>query len=181
MNIGKRFALIACGLALMSQMAAAQSLDLVDKALATQKFNTFLSLLTDAGLTFQLKGSGPFTIFAPTDAAINAKYTKSQLDSLRAEPARLREILLHHVVMGKIDAVSAVKGGTLHPMAGPPIPTGIVNGHGTVGGAHYVVTNVSASNGILHGIDQVLVPSVCKQDSLNGASVEAFFVESIRI
>ena len=158
MNIGKRIVILAVGLAVLSQAAMAQSLDLVDKALATQKFNTFLSLLTDAGLTFTLKEPGPYTIFAPTDAAFNAKYTKGQLDSLRAEPARLRAILLHHVVLGRVDAVAAVKGRTLHPMQGPAIPTGIVGGRGTIGGAHYVVTNVSASNGMIQGIDQVLVP-----------------------
>lgn len=158
MNIGKRIAILACGLAILTQMAAAQSMDLVDKALATQKFNTFLSLLTDAGLTFTLKDPGPYTVFAPTDAAFNAKYSKAQLDNLRANPSRLKALLLHHVVLGRIDAVAAVKSGSLHPMAGPPIPTGIIGGHGTIGGAHYVVTNVSASNGIIQGIDQVLAP-----------------------
>jgi uncharacterized surface protein with fasciclin (FAS1) repeats len=158
MNIGKRLVILALGLAVLPQFAAAQSMDLVDKALATQKFNTFLSLLTDAGLTFTLKGPGPYTIFAPTDAAFNAKYTKAQLDSLRANPARLQLILMHHVVSGRLDAVSAVKMKSIHPMQGPAIPTGIIGGHGTIGGAHYVVTNVSATNGILHGIDQVLAP-----------------------
>src|SRR5437868_6625747 len=83
--------------------------------------------------------------------ALNAKYTKSQLDALRANPARLRLILMHHVLNGRLDAVSAVKMGTIHPVQGPAITTGIVDGHGTIGGARYVVTNVSASNGILHG------------------------------
>jgi len=142
----------------MIQIAGAQSRDLVDTALATQKFNLFLSLARDADLTFQLKGQGPFTIYAPTDAAINAKYTKSQLDALRGNPARLRMILLHHVVSGRIDAVSTVKMKTLHPLAGAPIMTGIVGGHGSVGGARFVITNVNTSNGVLHGIDQVLVP-----------------------
>src|SRR5689334_21045173 len=76
---------LAAALAL-TQIAFAQSRDLVDTALATQKFNLFLSLTKDADLTFDLKGTGPFTIFAPTDTAIQAKYTKSQLDALRANP-----------------------------------------------------------------------------------------------
>ena len=142
----------------MTQLAMAQSRDLVDTALATQKFNLFLSLARDADLTFDLKNPGPYTVFAPTDTAINAKYTKSQLDALRANPKRLREILLHHVVPGRIDAVTAVKMKVMHPMAGAPITTGVVAGRGVIGGAHFVITNVNTSNGVLHGIDQVLVP-----------------------
>ena len=158
MKIAKRF-LAMLALAIVAvQMAPAQGRDLVDTALATQKFNLFLSLVRDADLTFDLKGSGPFTVFAPTDAAINAKYTKVQLDALRANRQRLRLILLHHVVRGRIDAVGAVKGGWLHPMEGAAIPTKIMEGHGMIGDAHFVITNVNTSNGILHGIDQVLVP-----------------------
>ena len=158
MKFGKRILIAAIALGSMIQIAGAQSRDLIDTALATQKFNLFLSLCTDAGLTFQLKGSGPFTVYAPTDTAINAKYTKSQLDALRGNPSRLRAILLHHVVSGRIDAVQTVKMKSLHPLAGAPISTGIVGGHGTIGGAHFVITNVNTSNGVLHGIDQVLVP-----------------------
>jgi uncharacterized surface protein with fasciclin (FAS1) repeats len=158
MKFGK---LIVCGVfacAALTQSAFAQSKDLVDTALATQKFNLFLSLARDADLTFDLKNPGPFTIFAPTDAAINAKYTKNQLDSLRGNPKRLREILLHHVLAGRVDAVTAIKMKTLHPLAGGPIMTKIVDGRGMIGGAHFVVTNVNTSNGVLHGIDSVLVP-----------------------
>jgi uncharacterized surface protein with fasciclin (FAS1) repeats len=158
MKFGKRLCYAVIAMAALMQIANAQSRDLIDTALATQKFNLFLSLVRDADLTFQLKGSGPFTIYAPTDTAINAKYTKSQLDALRANPARLREILLHHVVSGRVDAVSTVKMKVLHPMAGAPILTGIVGGHGSVGGAHFVITNVNTSNGVLHGIDEVLTP-----------------------
>src|SRR5579885_1350984 len=113
MNFRNRFLIPILALAALAQFASAQKQDLIDTALAAQKFNLFLSLVRDADLTFQLKGTGPFTIYAPTDTAINAKYTKSQLDALRANPARLREILLHHVVSGRIDAVSTVKMKTL--------------------------------------------------------------------
>lgn len=158
MRFGKLIVLAVIAMAAMAQTAFAQKQDLVDTALATQKFNLFLSLCTDAGITFDLKNPGPFTVFAPTDTAINAKYTKSQLDALRANPARLKEILLHHVVAGRIDAVSAVKMKVLHPLAGGPITTAVIDGHGTIGGAHFVITNVNTTNGILHGIDQVLAP-----------------------
>jgi len=158
MKFGKQIMVGLLAIFALTQIAFAQSRDLIDTALATQKFNLFLSLTKDADLTFDLKGTGPFTIFAPTDTAIEAKYTKSQLDALRANPKRLREILLHHILQGRVDAVSAVKMKTLHPMAGAPIATGIIDGHGVIGGAHFVITNVNTSNGILHGIDQVLVP-----------------------
>jgi uncharacterized surface protein with fasciclin (FAS1) repeats len=158
MKMGTRFlgAVILAGAFL--QAAGAQDVDLIDKALATQKFNMFLSLARDADLTFELKGSGPYTIFAPTDEAFTSRYTKSQLDALRANRNRLRQILLHHVVRGRVDAVSAVKMGFIHPMEGTAVPTRIVGGRGMIAGARFVVTNVNASNGILHGIDKVLVP-----------------------
>ena len=158
MKFGKHVAVGLLAVFALTQIAFAQQRDLVDTALATQKFNLFLSLTKDADLTFDLKGTGPFTVFAPTDTAIQAKYTKDQLDALRANPKRLREILLHHVLRGRIDAVTAVKMKTLHPMAGAPIATGIIDGHGVIGGAHFVITNVNTSNGVLHGIDEVLVP-----------------------
>ena len=140
------------------QLATAQTRDLVDTALATQKFNLFLSLCTDAGITFNLKDSNPITVFAPTDEAIQARYTKMQLDALRANPDRLKTILLHHVFAGRIDAVTAVKRRSIQPLMGKPVLTEIVAGRGTIGGAHFVITNVNTSNGILHGIDAVLVP-----------------------
>lgn len=158
MKFGKHLVFAFVAIVTLTQIAFAQSKDLIDTALATQKFNLFLSLAADAGITFDLKNPGPYTIFAPTDTAINAKYSKSQLDALRANPKRLSAILLHHVVAGRVDAVTAVKMKTLHPLMGGPIATAIVDGHGTIGGAHFVITNVNTSNGVLHGIDEVLVP-----------------------
>lgn len=153
-----RIVVALVALASLIQVAAAQTRDLVDTALATQKFNLFLSLCTDAGITFNLKDSNPITVFAPTDEALQAQYSKMQLDALRANPDRLKTILLHHVFAGRIDAVAAVKRTSLQPLMGKAIPTGIVNGRGVIGGAHFVITNVHTTNGILHGIDRVLLP-----------------------
>ena len=157
MKFGKFIACAMLGLLALTQ-AFAQKQDLVDTALATQKFNLFMSLAGDAGIIFDLKNPGPFTLLIPTDTAINSKYTKSQLDALRANPTRLKEILMHHVLRGNIDAVTAVKMKTLHPLTGRPIMTSVVDGHGVIGGAHFVITNVSTTNGTIHGIDMVLVP-----------------------
>jgi uncharacterized surface protein with fasciclin (FAS1) repeats len=158
MNLVKKIVFGIAAATVMTQTAFAQGKDLVDTALATQKFNLFLSLATDAGITFDLKNPGPYTVFAPTDTAITAKYTKAQLDALRANPNRLREILMHHVLAGRVDAVTAVKMKSLKPLAGKPIATGVLEGKGVIGGAHFVITNVNTSNGVLHGIDMVLVP-----------------------
>jgi uncharacterized surface protein with fasciclin (FAS1) repeats len=159
MKFLSKFALGLVAVTALTQIASAQSRDLVDTALATQKFNLFLSLAGDAGLTFELKNPGPFTVYAPTDAAISAKYSKTQLDALRANPRRLREILLHHVVAGRFDAATTIKMKSIRPMSGPSIPTSVVEGRGMLGGAaRFVITNVNTSNGVLHGIDQVLVP-----------------------
>lgn len=161
MKMLRRILIVAAAVAAVSQAALAQtgmSRDLVDTALTVQKFNVFLSLVRDADLTFDLKGEGPFTVFAPTDEAFYSRYTKTQLDALRANKPRLRSILLHHVVRGRIDAVTAAKSHMLDPMMGVPIRTEILDGHGLIGGARFVISNVNTSNGILHGIDHVLMP-----------------------
>lgn len=145
---------------LVAQGAMAQSAgrDLVDTALTVQKFNLFMSLARDADMTFELKGQGPFTVLIPTDEAFYARYTKAQLDALRANRPRLRAILMHHIISGRVDAVTAAKRGSLTPMSGPVIKTGIVDGRGMIGGARFTIVNVNTSNGVIHGIDKVLVP-----------------------
>lgn len=150
-------AILGCCLCLPA-IAPAQERDIVDTALTVHNFNLFLSLMKDAEIVFDLKGTGPFTIFIPSNEAIEARYTKTQLDALRGNRARLRQILFHHVVRGRIDAVTAAKAGQLHPLMGPVIRTEIVGGRGWIGGGRFWIVNVLGSNGVLHGIDRVLVP-----------------------
>ncbi len=131
--------------------------DLVDTAMATHRFDTFLTLLRESDLTFNFKDTGPFTVFMPTDRAF-AKMPPGTLQRLRDNRGALRNLLLYHIVQGSYRAENAVKHKSIDTLAGPPLPFAIVNGHGMVGNAHFVLTNVATKNGMLQGIDTVLSP-----------------------
>jgi len=130
--------------------------DLIDTAMSVHQFDTFLMLVRDADLTFNLKGSGPFTIFAPTDAAFEAM-PDGLLDRIHGNQSRLRQFLLHHIVRGNWSAEQAVRARSLPAMNGSSIFTRNVGGRGSIGGASFSIANVRTSNGILHGIDAVLM------------------------
>src|SRR3954466_10705143 len=108
----KKLILVA---ALATSALTAQAKDIVDTAVANGNFTTLATALEAAGLVDTLKGPGPFTVFAPTDAAF-AKLPAGTLDSLLADPDKLRAVLTHHVVSGKLTAADVVKlqsAGTL--------------------------------------------------------------------
>lgn len=129
--------------------------DLIDTAMSVHQFDTFLMLVRDADLTFNLKGSGPFTIFAPTDQAF-ARMPAGLLDRIHGNKQRLRQFVLHHVVRGRWTAQQAVRERRLVGLDGTPILTRNVNGHGLIGNARFSLANVHTSNGVLHGINAVL-------------------------
>ncbi|MFT7463370.1 MAG: putative surface protein with fasciclin (FAS1) repeats [Pseudohongiellaceae bacterium] len=133
--------------------------DLVDVALQAGAFSTLATALTSAGLVDTLRSSGPFTVFAPTDAAF-AKLPEGLLETL-LEPAnrdRLAEILTYHVVAGRVGATEALNAGSAATVQGSEIGFSIVDGGLRVGDARVVQNDISARNGIIHVIDQVLIP-----------------------
>ena len=134
---------------------AAQAKDIVDTALAAGQFNTLATALKAAGLVDTLKGPGPFTVFAPTDAAF-AKIPKAQLDALLADKAKLTAVLTYHVVPGKVMAKD-VKAGKVKTVQGSELTLGTTGGV-TVDGAKVVSADVAASNGVIHVIDSVVLP-----------------------
>lgn len=134
---------------------AAQAKDIVDTALAAGQFNTLATALKAAGLVDTLKGPGPFTVFAPTDAAF-AKIPKAQLDALLADKAKLTAVLTYHVVPGKVMAKD-VKPGKVKTVQGSELTLGTTGGV-TVDGAKVVSADVTASNGVIHVIDSVVLP-----------------------
>ncbi len=155
----RRALLGALVLTTLSVAQPAQARDIVDVAAGNTNFKTLVAAVKAAGLVDTLKGRGPYTVFAPTDAAF-AKLPKGTLQSLlRPENKRqLASILTYHVVAGRIAAadvagkrtsVKSVQGGTLR-----------VDGrHGVKLNTERVVTaDVRASNGIIHAIDRVLLP-----------------------
>jgi transforming growth factor-beta-induced protein len=140
--------------------------NIVQTALAAGQFKTLASLLDKAGLVDTLSTGGPFTVFAPTDAAF-AKVPKATLDALAADPAKLKSVLLYHVVSGRVTAADVVKLESAKTLGGPSLAIKVVNGSVFVGGAKVATPDVMASNGVIHVIDSVLIPAAASPASKN--------------
>ncbi len=136
----------------------AATADIVDTAIAAGDFSTLVAAVQAAGLEATLRGDGPFTVFAPTDAAF-AALPAGTLDSLLADPDALANILLYHVVAGEVLAADVVGLTTATAANGDAIEIEVVNG-GVVlnGSANVVTTDVLATNGVIHVIDAVILP-----------------------
>jgi uncharacterized surface protein with fasciclin (FAS1) repeats len=141
--------------ALAAASIAAQAADIVETAVAAGNFKTLATALQAAGLVDTLKGKGPFTVFAPTDAAF-AKVPKADLDALLADKAKLTAVLTYHVVPGKVMAKD-VKSGKVKTVQGSELTLGTTGGV-TVDSAKVIKADVVASNGVIHAIDSVVIP-----------------------
>jgi len=132
--------------------------DIVDTAAGAGTFTTLLKAATAAGLVDTLKGAGPFTVFAPTAAAF-AKLPAGTLDGLLKDPAALKKILLYHVVSGKVMADKVVGMTSADSVAGPAIKISVKDGTVYLNDTAKVVTpDIETSNGVIHVIDQVILP-----------------------
>ena len=131
--------------------------NIVQTALAAGQFTTLASLLTKAGLVDTLSTGGPFTVFAPTDAAF-AKVPKATLDALAANPAQLKSVLLYHVVPGTVRAADVVKLTSAKTLEGRSVAIKTVDGSVYVDKARVTTPDVATSNGVIHVIDSVLIP-----------------------
>ena len=136
---------------------AAPAKNIVQTAVAAGQFKTLASLLTKAGLAGTLQGKGAFTVFAPTDAAF-AKVPKATLAALGKDKARLRAVLLYHVVKGKVTAAQAMKLRSAKTLNGKPLSIRVNGGKVLVGGATVTKADVMASNGVIHVVNKVLIP-----------------------
>jgi uncharacterized surface protein with fasciclin (FAS1) repeats len=145
--------LIASALSLSA--LASQAADIVDTAVAAGSFKTLAAALQAAGLVDTLKGKGPFTVFAPTDEAF-AKIPKADLDALLKDKAKLTAVLTYHVVSGKVMAKD-VKAGKVKTVQGSELTLGTTGGV-TVNGAKVVKADIVADNGVIHVIDNVVLP-----------------------
>jgi uncharacterized surface protein with fasciclin (FAS1) repeats len=139
-----------------ANVAHAADMDIVDTAKSAGSFNTLSAAIQQAGLVDTLKGKGPFTVFAPTDQAF-AKIPKAQLDALLADKSKLTKVLTYHVVAGKVMAAD-VKAGSVKSVEGSNLTITTNNGGVQVNNANVVKTDVTASNGVIHAIDSVLMP-----------------------
>ena len=130
--------------------------DIVDTAVAAGDFTTLATALQAAGLVETLKGSGPFTVFAPTDAAF-AKIPRADLEAILGDKAKLTQILTYHVVSGKVTAAEVVNLSEARTVEGQSLKITTAGGV-KVDGANVTATDIMASNGVIHVIDTVLLP-----------------------
>lgn len=123
-------------------------------------FNTLVAAVKAAGLAETLQGPGPFTVFAPTDAAF-AKLPAGTVESLLGDKPQLASILTFHVVSGKVMAGDILKGNGATPetVNGQPLDIVVRDGKVYVNGAQVVTADIVATNGVIHVIDSVLLPS----------------------
>ena len=137
-----------------------QSKDIVDTAVAAGSFKTLAKALAAADLVGTLKGAGPFTVFAPTDEAF-AKLPAGTLENLLKpeNKAQLRQILTYHVVSGKVMAADVVKLKSAKAVSGDAVSITVMGSGVTVNNSKVVKTDIAASNGVIHVIDAVLIPS----------------------
>jgi transforming growth factor-beta-induced protein len=137
---------------------AQQDQDIVDIAVADGRFTTLVTALQEAGLVDTLKGEGPFTVFAPTDDAFNA-LPDGMLESLLADKEQLTDVLLHHVVPGKVMAADVVALSSADTVLGQPVSISVADGNVMVDGANVIITDIEGTNGVIHVIDAVIVPT----------------------
>jgi uncharacterized surface protein with fasciclin (FAS1) repeats len=131
--------------------------NIVETAVAAGKFKTLASLLKRAGLARTLEGRGPYTVFAPTDAAFD-KVPNATLARLARNRAKLRSVLLLHVAEGRLTAAKLTKRRSVKTLNGQRLAIRVRRGKVFVGGARVVTANVTASNGVIHAINKVLLP-----------------------
>jgi uncharacterized surface protein with fasciclin (FAS1) repeats len=131
--------------------------DIVDTAVAAGDFSTLVTAVKAAGLVETLKGEGPFTVFAPTDAAF-AKVPTDTLNALLADKAALANVLTYHVVAGNVMAADVVKLTSAVTVQGQAVSIEVKDGKVYVDGAQVVATDIKASNGVIHVIDAVILP-----------------------
>lgn len=155
------FALAAAALLALPTALAGEKpkADIVDTAVAAGSFKTLAAALTAAGLIDTLKGPGPFTVFAPTDAAF-AKLPAGTVDDLLKpeNKAKLTSVLTYHVVPGKVKAADVVKLTEAKTVQGQSVRIMVADGQVKADGATVTATDVMASNGVIHVIDSVILP-----------------------
>jgi uncharacterized surface protein with fasciclin (FAS1) repeats len=133
--------------------------DIVDTAIKAGQFKTLAAALKAAGLVDTLKGAGPFTVFAPTDAAFAALPAGTVESLLKPENHdKLVAILTYHVVPGRVTAAQVAGMDSAKTVEGQALAIHASGKTVTVNGAHVVKADVAASNGVIHVIDKVLIP-----------------------
>jgi uncharacterized surface protein with fasciclin (FAS1) repeats len=161
--VAATLALVACGGQASTTTAqdpsAVAKADIVDTAASAGSFKTLIAAVKAADLEGTLRGAGPFTVFAPTDEAF-AKLPAGTVESLLKpeNKEKLKGILTYHVVAGNVDAAAAMKLTTAKTVNGKELKLDASSGSLHVGKATVTKADISASNGVIHVIDTVLIP-----------------------
>lgn len=136
---------------------------IVDVAVEAGTFKTLVAALKAADLVTALQGKGPFTVFAPSDAAF-AKLPAGTVDALLKDPVKLAAILKYHVISGNVMAADVIKAGEVKPatLNGAPLDIKVKGGKVYVNGALVTTADIHASNGTIHVIDAVVMPPAGK-------------------
>jgi uncharacterized surface protein with fasciclin (FAS1) repeats len=151
--------LAVVGLAIGSTFARASNQDIVDTAVGAGQFKTLAAALGAAGLIETLKGPGPFTVFAPTDAAFAKLPAGTVEDLLKPEnKAKLTAILTYHVVPGAVMAEQVTKLSEAKTVNGAMVKVSTEDGKVMINNATVVKADIGASNGVIHVIDKVILP-----------------------
>jgi uncharacterized surface protein with fasciclin (FAS1) repeats len=153
-------AVVAVAVSLAAPAATARTTEeknIVQTAVAAGQFKTLAKLLTRAGLGGALTQPGPYTVFAPTDAAFK-KVPKKTLNALLKNKAKLKAVLLYHVVSGKVTAADVVKLTTAKTLNGKSVRIRVSGSNVFVNSAKVTTPDVMATNGVIHVINRVLIP-----------------------
>ena len=151
-------AFVAAGVAVPASAGQeTKKANIVETAQGAGQFKTLVKLVKKAGLAKTLSGRGPYTVFAPTDAAF-AKVPKSTLDGLMSDRAELRSVLLYHVVSGRVPARKVTKLRSAETLNGARVRIRVRDGKVFINGAKVVTPDVKASNGVIHAVNRVLIP-----------------------
>ncbi len=155
--ISHRLLFIAAAIATLAGCATQQSpLSLADTLAATPQLSTLNTLIVKTGLTDTLKGTGPFTVFAPTNEAFS-KVPAKTMDALAADPVKLKAMLTYHLVQGKVMAAD-VKNGNAKTVNGANLALSKAGEFVTVEDAMVQKADIPATNGVVHMVDSVLIP-----------------------
>jgi uncharacterized surface protein with fasciclin (FAS1) repeats len=160
----KRRLWLVCAAAVLASGCASMDsapVDIAATAAASPDLTILSKAIQVAGLTDTLKGPGPFTVFAPNDAAFRA-LPKGTLDKLLADPGTLRQVLTYHVVPGKVMAAD-VKTGPVKSVQGAPLALSRAGTFVTVEDGAVIKGDIQATNGVIHVIDSVLLPPLKKK------------------
>lgn len=153
----RRFLLLAAAVAALAGCATTSTPVSVTDTIASQsQLSTLNGLVAKAGLGDTLKGAGPYTVFAPTNEAF-AKVPAKTMDELGKDPAKLKAVLAYHVVPGKVMAAD-VKNGNTKTVNGANVALSKAGEFVTVEEALVQKADISATNGVVHIVDAVLIP-----------------------